>query len=47
MRTVGTSRTVLACVECGTAHAKWSGQCAGCGAWNSIVEETVAVGRGG
>ena len=43
MRTVGTSRTVLACVECGTPHAKWSGQCAGCGAWNSIVEETVAA----
>ena len=47
MRTVGTSRTVLACVECGTTHAKWSGQCAGCGAWNSIVEETVAAADAG
>ena len=47
MRTVGTSRTVLACVECGTPHAKWSGQCAGCGAWNTIVEETVAAADAG
>jgi len=37
-------KTVLACVECGTAHAKWSGQCSACEAWNSIVEETVDVG---
>ena len=43
MRTVGTSRTVLACVECGTPHPKWSGQCAGCGAWNTMVEEAVAA----
>ena len=29
------------CTECGTAHPKWGGQCAGCGAWNTLVEELV------
>ncbi|WP_116996851.1 DNA repair protein RadA [Desertimonas flava] len=33
--------TVLSCVECGTPHSKWVGQCSTCGAWNSLVEETV------
>ncbi|MCA8878717.1 MAG: DNA repair protein RadA [Rhodobacteraceae bacterium] len=27
------------CTECGAAHAKWSGRCEACGAWNSIIEE--------
>jgi len=30
---------VHACGDCGTAHPKWTGQCSGCGAWNSLVEE--------
>ena len=36
-----------ACHECGTNHPKWTGQCSGCGAWNSLVEEVVddAAGR--
>jgi DNA repair protein RadA/Sms len=29
------------CQECGAVHAKWIGKCESCGAWNSIVEETV------
>src|SRR5215216_2459629 len=32
-------RTVHTCNECGTGHPKWSGQCAGCGAWNTLLEE--------
>ena len=36
------TRTVHACVECGTGHPKWSGQCTGCGAWNTLVEELTA-----
>ena len=28
-----------ACQECGTVHAKWTGRCDGCGAWNSLIEE--------
>ena len=27
------------CAECGASHAKWSGRCDACGAWNSIHEE--------
>ena len=30
-----------ACAECGTGHPKWSGQCTGCGAWNTLVEEVL------
>ena len=29
------------CQDCGAAHAKWSGQCDACGAWNSVIEEQV------
>jgi DNA repair protein RadA/Sms len=32
------------CRDCGTNHPKWAGQCAGCGAWNALVEE-VALPR--
>jgi DNA repair protein RadA/Sms len=34
------TKTIHACGDCGTAHPKWSGQCSGCGAWNTLVEET-------
>ena len=27
------------CQSCGAVQAKWAGQCAACGAWNSFVEE--------
>jgi len=30
---------VYICQSCGSAHAKWAGQCSGCGAWNTLVEE--------
>ena len=33
--------TVFFCQECGYESAKWMGQCPGCKAWNSFVEETV------
>lgn len=26
------------CTECGTLHAKWSGQCGDCNAWNTLIE---------
>jgi DNA repair protein RadA/Sms len=32
------------CRDCGTNHPKWAGQCAGCGAWNSLVEEVALPG---
>ena len=33
--------TVFFCQECGFESSKWMGQCPGCKAWNSFVEETV------
>lgn len=30
------------CQSCGTVHAKWTGKCEGCGAWNTLVEEAAA-----
>lgn len=43
--------TAFFCKECGYESAKWMGQCPGCRAWNSMVEEPVtkaakAVGMG-
>ncbi len=31
------------CQSCGAAHRKWAGRCDSCGAWNSLVEESVSV----
>lgn len=28
------------CQSCGTASSKWQGQCADCGEWNTLIEET-------
>jgi DNA repair protein RadA/Sms len=37
------SKTKLAfcCQHCGTLYPKWTGQCTGCGNWNSIIEEII------
>ncbi|HEY2178432.1 MAG TPA: DNA repair protein RadA [Caulobacteraceae bacterium] len=34
------------CQACGAVHSKWAGQCGGCGAWNSLVEETISAPPG-
>ncbi|PYE85843.1 DNA repair protein RadA [Pseudoroseicyclus aestuarii] len=35
------------CTACGATHAKWSGQCDACGAWNTIKEnEAISTGPG-
>ncbi|MBR7021188.1 MAG: DNA repair protein RadA [Lachnospiraceae bacterium] len=31
-------KTLFFCTECGAETPKWSGRCASCGAWNTIVE---------
>ncbi|MEM9532437.1 MAG: DNA repair protein RadA, partial [Pseudomonadota bacterium] len=31
------------CTECGAEASKWSGQCADCGAWNTMVEAPAAA----
>ncbi len=41
--------SVFACSACGAESPKWHGRCPGCGAWNTLAEETrasPAAGRG-
>lgn len=33
------SKTVFICGECGYESPKWIGKCAGCGAWNTMLED--------
>jgi len=40
------SSTVHVCSECGVQSAQWHGQCPGCGAWNTLVEERITASRG-
>lgn len=35
------SKTAYVCSACGTEHSKWNGQCSGCSAWNTLVEERI------
>src|SRR5436190_18216021 len=37
--------TVHVCSACGHQEARWHGQCPGCGAWNTLVEEAAAPVR--
>ena len=39
--------TVHVCSECALQSAKWHGQCPGCGAWNTLVEERVRASASG
>jgi DNA repair protein RadA/Sms len=32
------------CQACGAVTSRWSGKCASCGEWNSIIEETAPAG---
>jgi DNA repair protein RadA/Sms len=38
-------RTAFVCQQCGHATPRWLGQCPGCQAWNSFVEETLPDDR--
>jgi DNA repair protein RadA/Sms len=31
------------CQSCGTSHARWAGKCDDCGAWDTLVEESVVT----
>lgn len=33
------TKILYACTQCGAQAPKWAGQCADCGAWNSLIEE--------
>ena len=37
-------KQVFYCKECGYESAKWQGQCPGCRAWNTFVEERIKAG---
>ena len=39
--------TQFVCQTCGQSQPKWSGKCDACGAWNSLIESTVASVGGG
>ena len=39
--------TIQVCSECGFQTAQWLGQCPGCEAWNTLVEERIPTVRGG
>jgi len=44
------AKRIYVCSQCGAQAPKWAGQCAECGAWNSLVEErpaAAAPGAGG
>lgn len=41
------STTRYVCDACGASSPKWSGQCADCGAWNTMAESRVDLRRGG
>jgi DNA repair protein RadA/Sms len=41
------AKTVYVCSECGSDHAKWQGQCADCGAWNTLSELRLSAGPSG
>ena len=36
-------RLLYSCTECGAQAPKWAGQCAECGAWNSLIETIAAA----
>ncbi|GAB4356668.1 MAG: DNA repair protein RadA [Kiloniellaceae bacterium] len=40
-------RSQYVCQDCGAVAAKWAGRCEGCGAWNSLVEESIQSTPGG
>ena len=41
------AKTQFQCNECGAAAPKWTGQCADCGSWNTLVETVVQAAAGG
>src|SRR6266545_4957242 len=40
-RPVPATRSVYVCQQCGASAPRWSGQCASCESWNTLVETVV------
>jgi DNA repair protein RadA/Sms len=36
-------RNAFVCQNCGSVSSRWAGKCAGCGEWNTIVEEAAGA----
>ena len=41
--TKSAQKTVYCCTECDWQSPKWSGQCMGCGQWNTLQEQQAAA----
>ena len=39
--------TIFTCTKCGAQAPKWSGRCGECGAWGTMVEETITKNQTG
>jgi DNA repair protein RadA/Sms len=46
-RPVPATRSVYVCQQCGASSPRWSGQCASCEAWNTLVETVVTRAASG
>jgi DNA repair protein RadA/Sms len=40
------AKTAYVCTDCGSDYPKWQGQCADCGAWNTLSEVRLGAARG-
>jgi DNA repair protein RadA/Sms len=40
-------KNIFTCQQCGMQSPKWLGKCPDCGEWNSLVEETITLAKGG
>ena len=38
-------KSIYVCTSCKTEHPKWSGRCPRCGAWNTLAEDVINVGK--
>jgi len=34
-------KSIFSCTSCGETFSKWQGQCSGCGAWDTLVEQSA------
>lgn len=42
MRAMAKNTSQFVCQECGSIYKKWAGKCDACGAWDSILEESIS-----
>jgi DNA repair protein RadA/Sms len=38
------AKPIYVCSDCGASFPKWAGQCADCGAWNTLLEQAPSAG---